>query len=385
MNQPLKLLLIIPNLSGGGAERVVVTLLRYFDRSRIAPTLLAIDLQGPYLQLLPEEIPVINLQTRRVRQAWPAMIRTINRLAPDVVFSTMDYMNLAVLAGKYLYRGERRPRLVVREANTPTQALRDLPAGRRWLFTRLYRWLYPQADLVITQSVGMQQDLRSFLPRLANDQVVQIYNPLDLSTIRGQLATDTAAKTRDATRQAGKMIVAAGRLTYQKGFDLLLQAFAKVKEHLAEARLVIMGDGPLRTELELLAIRLGIAEQVTFAGFQQNPYHLLQQADLFVLSSRWEGFPNILLEALACGCPVVATDCPSGPGEILQDNRYGLLIERENVDALANGMMRVLAGGITFAAGEERAEAYEASRIAKAYEDSFYRVIHGRVRAVDER
>lgn len=366
---PIKVLFIVPNLSGGGAERVAVTLLRHLDRSRIDPILLAVELKGPYVQDLPANLAVINLQMKRVRHAWFNMIREINRTNPDVIFSTMDYMNFAVLAAKGLYRN--KPKLIIREANTPRSALSALPTMKQRLFTKLYQLLYPKADLIITQSVGMKDDLKNFLPALSDEQVTQIYNPLDIRAVNRQ-ATMLSCIGRFP---GGKQIVAAGRLTYQKGFELLLQAFHQVLNHRPDVHLTILGEGPLRKELEELAESLGIKERVTFAGFQANPYQFMIQADLFVLSSRWEGFPNIVLEALACGCPVVATDCPSGPREILQDNRYGYLVESENAQALAEGICRVLDKEITFQPGEERARSYDVNTIARQYEEAFYQVL----------
>jgi len=365
MNQPMRIVFVMPNLAGGGAERVMITVLRHLDRSRFEPILMTVDLSGPYVASIPENVQVVNLHSGRVRHAWRKMIKEINRLQPDVVMSTMDYMNLAVLAGKMAYA--QKPRIIVREANTPTLAIGALGFLKRVMFKTLYRLLYTKADGIIVQSEGMKQDLLDFLPSLSPNKVIRIYNPLDVTTVLRQ-----AGKKEDAFLPSSpKQIVAAGRLTYQKGFDLLLSAFAQVAQIVQDVRLTILGEGPLEAELKAQARALGIEERVCFLGFQRNPYAFLAQADLFVLPSRWEGFPNILLEALACGCRVVATDCPSGPREILQQNQYGLLVEPEQVAALANGMIGVLCGEITFASGRERALAFEAKQVVRAYEQVF--------------
>ncbi|WP_167568949.1 glycosyltransferase [Brevibacillus migulae] len=370
MKQPLRIVFVMPNLAGGGAERVMVTVLRHLDRSRFEPILMTVELSGPYVALIPEDVQVVNLQAGRVRHAWRKMVKEINRLQPAVVMSTMDYMNLAVIAGKMAFA--KKPRIVIREANTPTHAIGALSSLKRVAFKALYRLLYPKADLVIVQSEGMKQDLLDFLPHLSQEKVIRIYNPLDVASV-----LQKAARKEEAfLLPAGKQIVAAGRLTYQKGFDLLLAAFAQVAKAVQDARLAILGEGPLEGELKAQARALGIEERVSFLGFQENPYAFLAQADLFVLPSRWEGFPNILLEALACGCQVVAADCPSGPREILQGNRYGLLVEPERVAALTAGMISVLCGEYKFAPGRERALAYDAKQVVNAYEQAFE---HGRV------
>ncbi|GAA4707882.1 glycosyltransferase family 4 protein [Brevibacillus fulvus] len=344
---------------------MMVTLLRHLDRTRFEPVLLVIDYSGPYVSFIPADVQVVTLSAHRLRRAWLPLIRAINRLRPDILLSTMDYVNFAILAGKILYRNQ--PKLIVREDNTPSRSIRALPPARRGIFRILYKFLYPQADQLIVQSEGMKADLLAFLPRLPQEKVIRIYNPIDFALILQQAERTEAA--RFAT--AGKQIVAVGRLTHQKGFDLLLRAFRLVVVRFADAQLTILGEGPLLHDLQQLAQSCGIAEQVTFAGFQENPHAWLAQADLFVLSSRWEGFPNVLLEALACGCPVVATDCPSGPREILQQNVYGRLVEPDNVAELASGMIDVLSGDRSFADGRKRAQMYDAVQVTRSYEQLF--------------
>ncbi|MFS0555433.1 glycosyltransferase [Brevibacillus sp. 179-C9.3 HS] len=364
MPRKIRVLFVVPNLSGGGAERVVVTLLRHFNRQHIEPILMVTELKGPYVTALPPDIPVIDLQVSRVRYALPKMVSEINRLKPDVVMSTLNYMNMALLSVKPFLKSN--PKLIVREANTPTKAMQFHSPLKKKIFTRLYQWQYPQADAIITQSDGMRNDLLSFLPQLSPHKVVRIYNPLDVDKVIQDANTHNPFQ-----KETSRQIIAAGRLTYQKGFDLLLHAFQKVVKACEDVQLQIMGEGPLREDLANLAISLGVGERVTFRGFQTNPYPYMKHADLFILSSRWEGFPNILLEALACGRPVVAMECPSGPQEILAKNKYGLLIPDGDVERLADGIIAVLNGEHRFMSGEERARMFEAKVITEEYEKVF--------------
>lgn len=360
-----RVVLLIPNLAGGGAERVVVNLLRHMNRQLIEPILMVVDLSGPYVSTLPPDIQVVNLRAGRVRYALPKIVREINRLQPDAVMSTLGYMNLAVLAVKPFLTS--RPKLIVREANTPSKSIQSLPFFKKKSFTGLYRRLYPKADVIVTQSEGMRADLLAFLPDVLPEKVVRIYNPLDVDIV----VREAEAFHPYPDDKLGKRIVAAGRLTHQKGFDLLLHAFQKVVHVFGDARLQILGEGSLKEELSRLATALGIGDRVVFEGFQHNPYPYIKHADLFVLSSRWEGFPNILLEALACGSKVVATECQSGPKEILGDNSYGLLVREECAEALAEGMIAVLNEGVSFRSGLDRARMFDAAAIVKEYESLF--------------
>lgn len=365
MPERKRVALIVPNLTGGGAERVVVHLLRHLNRVRIEPILIVVDLFGPYVSKLPPDIQIVNLQSKRVRYALPKLIREINRLKPDAIMSTLDYMNLALLGVKPFLVGN--PRLIVREANTPSKSIQTLSSLGQKCFTWLYRLLYKRSDVIVTQSDGMRKDLLGFLPGLDPSKVVRIYNPLDVETVKRE-----SSLFHPFSHDEKKLvIVAAGRLTFQKGFDLLLQAFGKVRSVHENAQLYILGEGPLLLELTQLAEELGITDYVTFAGFQSNPYPYLKHADLFVLSSRWEGFPNILLEAIASGSRVVATRCPSGPDEILEEGRYGVLVKSDCVDSLADGMLAALNKETVFDSGMLKARQYSAPYIAGLYEQIF--------------
>jgi glycosyltransferase involved in cell wall biosynthesis len=173
--------------------------------------------------------------------------------------------------------------------------------------------------------------------RARTGQIVRLYNPVDVERIRAQ-----AAAGASPLGGAGPHVVAAGRLGHQKGFDMLLDAFAGARARGVAGSLTILGNGPDRSALEEQAARLGVTDAVRFVGFQANPFAYFAAADLFVLSSRYEGLPNAALEALACGCPVVAFDCPRGVREIVQDGRNGVLLPPEDVVGLRETLVRLL-------------------------------------------
>lgn len=204
------------------------------------------------------------------------------------------------------------------------------------IVTRLISLLYRRANGYIAVTDEIRRDMMySF--GLPDKKIVTIHNGVDLEQLR-RLASEPMEEERpDVAGDKGITIVTSGRLTKQKGHDLLLQAFSRVCRAVP-CRLMILGEGELHGDLLQLAHELGVANQVVFVGWQQNPFRCLAKADLFVLSSRYEGFPNALLEAMALGLPVIATDCPTGPAELLDGGRYGLLVPPDDPEELAHAM-----------------------------------------------
>ncbi len=310
-----RVLFALTDLHGGGAQRVVLTLLRHLPRERFELNLALVSRVGRFADEVPPDVRVYDLGARRVRAAAPRLVALVRELRPFVVFSTLYHMNQLLLLLRPLF--PRGTRLVIREGITVSEALRR--RGGSWLSSRLLRWLYPTADRIVCQCDAMADDLaQNFgVPRA---KMTTIYNPLDATRVR-RLAALGPNPFADAG--PGPQLVAMGRLDPQKGFDELIRALPALLAQRPEAQLFLLGeDGdPGRANLrslEALAGQTGVAGRVHFAGFQENPYPWLAHADLFVLSSRYEGLPNALLEAIAVGCPVVALDRPGGTREILE-------------------------------------------------------------------
>jgi glycosyltransferase involved in cell wall biosynthesis len=310
-----RVLFTLTDLDAGGAERVVLTLLRHLSRDQFDLHLALVRKRGRFLSDVPSDIPLYDLAAPRVRRAGPAIVSLAREIRPDVIFSTLSYMNnYLLLLRPFLPRGTR---IIVREGITVSSAINTWKMS--WLWPLLFRILYRFADCIICQCKHMGDDLvENFnVPR---GKIATIYNPVDVGLIRA-LADQGEPPFADHGR--GPHVVAAGRLSYQKGFDLLIEAFPALLEVHPEAHLWILGDdtsADRRVERDLLALcrRLAIDGRVHFAGFQDNPYLYFKHADLFALSSRYEGLPNVLLEAMACGCPTVALDRPGGTREIME-------------------------------------------------------------------
>lgn len=358
MPRPLRVLFAVPSLAGGGAERVVLTLLAHLDRTRFAPELAAGTLAGPYADQVPPATPAHDLGRARARGAVLRLAALVRRTRPDVLFTTLGHLNLLAMLARPLY-GRPGPALVARETNIPSLNLAQSPHPR--LFRLLYRLLYPRFDRVVCQSRDMQGDLVENFGLPAGRARV-IPNPVDAEAVRAK------ARAGGADLPPGRVnLVAAGKLLRQKGFDLLLEALALLPAD--RFHLTILGQGPLREPLEAQVRRLGLAGRAVFAGFQANPYPWLAGASLFVLSSRYEGLPNVALEALTLGTPCVAFRCPGGLDEIIREGENGLLAEPENPADLARAIRQAADNPPDRAAVAASAGRFRVERVVREYED----------------
>ncbi len=335
-----RVLFLIPSLGGGGAERVMVTLLRHLDRSRFQLAVAVVDSrEAAYRVDVPEHVELIDLHCTRVRYALPKIMRLIWQRRPDVVFSTLGHLNLALAMLRPLV--PNGVRYIGRESNIVSEVLSGYTHSRLWGWA--YRRFYPRFDVVVCQSVDMREDLIGHFAFPPGKAVV-IHNPVDIERIR-RLAAEVISTDDEppaSHSDAAPHLVAAGRLTHQKGFDLLVEALALCDG--MRPRLTLLGEGPLRPALEQLARQRGVADWVRFVGFQKNPYTFFAQADAFVLSSRYEGFPNVVLEVLACGTPVIAMPCPGGVAEIAELAGGVLLASAVDAESLSVAIKRFIGG-----------------------------------------
>jgi glycosyltransferase involved in cell wall biosynthesis len=335
-SRPLEVLFLVPSLRGGGAERVMVTLCRHLDRTRFKPTLCVVDMSDAvYASEVPGDVELIDLRSKRVRNALARIVRLIWRRRPNIVFSTLGQLNLGLALLRRFLPNDAR--YIAREASI-VGLLPSLYTLPRWWFWA-YRRFYGRFDMVVCQSQAMQLDLvGNFGLPLSKTTVIN--NPLDLQRIRS-LANEPADDMLGG--EAGDVrLVAAGSLIPVKGFDVLIDAMAQLQ--CANFQLTILGEGPSRTELELRVRKHALESRVRFVGFRKNPYPYFRRADAFVLCSRFEGFPNAVLEALACGTPVVSTPGAGGILEVVE-RAAGCIVAADNsAPALATALSRVQPG-----------------------------------------
>jgi len=316
--------------SHGGLTPVVRNLAWSMARRGISVDLLVRLPKGQ--RQVPVELPArISVRDLGTRHRWTTALAVAHYLRsekPTALLAVGHGLNLAAVWGKRLAPGSR---VVLSVHNTMSREAAAKGRYRQRKRLRAISRYYPLADGIVAVSRGVSDDLVEHTS-VGRDQVKVIYNPIVTPEVLAQ--ANEPADHPWLNEGDVPVVLGVGRLEPQKAFDKLLQAFAQLKPRRA-CRLIIIGEGPDRRKLEELAVALGIAEDVSMPGFQRNPHAFMKKANVFVLSSDFEGFGNVLVEALAAGTPVVATDCPSGPREILDDGRFGRLVPVGDIDALA--------------------------------------------------
>lgn len=290
----LKLIFVLPDLGKGGAQRVMLQLARGVDRTRFDPRIVIIGLADDFASELPEGVPVERLNAARLRTSLVPLAMCLRKAKPDLVVSTLGYINLGLLGLRPLIG--RGVKVIVREANVVETTLSAMPS---WLpARRLYARLYPRAAAVLAQTQDIARQIATLAP-LSAGKIQILPNPVDEEGQRRRASQPLRAPG------AGLRLVAAGRLTHQKGFDRLIALMPRMPD---DTHLTIFGEGPNRKAIEAQIEALGLRERVSLAGFSPSLASAIAGADVFVLPSRWEGLPNVVLEALALGTPVVASE-----------------------------------------------------------------------------
>ena len=291
--------------------------------------------EGEYLSQVPENVRLVDLNSRRTAASLPRLVSYLRRERPAVLLSTLAHANVVALVAKLLLKG--RLRVVIRVEITLGEMLKDCGFKERQML-RLLKCLLPLADKVATVSQGVADDLCFDVPS-ASHKVMTIYSPVVWPDHFTKAANPVEHPWFNA--EGVPVILAAGRLVPQKDHANLLRAFAEViRSRLA--RLVILGVGPERENLLELADCLKVSHHVDLPGFEINPFAYMSKSRVFVLSSKYEGFPNVLVQSMACGTPVVSTDCRSGPREILEDGKWGHLVPVGDWQAMAAAILDTL-------------------------------------------
>ncbi|WP_246149371.1 glycosyltransferase [Skermanella pratensis] len=358
---PSRIAVFLQDLYGGGAERVMLALATGIARRGYPVDLVLVRREGAYVDDIPPGIRVVELGTRRTVNSVVALARYLRRERPAVLLTALVHVNIAALLARLLAGG--RTRIAITEHN---QISRNMGANANSTLRMAYRlvpYLYPRAAKIIAVSDGVADDLTRFA-RLNRARIDVAHNPV----VTPDLLTRAAQPVNHPWFAEGEppVILGVGRLSPQKDFATLLRAFARVRAE-RPARLLILGEGALRPELEKLADELGISSDVQLPGFVDNPMAFMAKASLFVLSSRFEGLPTVLIEAIACGTSTVSTDCPSGPREILEDGRLGGLVPVGDPGALALAIGQALDNPVPADLLRAKAEAYTVERAVDRY------------------
>jgi glycosyltransferase involved in cell wall biosynthesis len=331
-----KLVIFLPSLEGGGAERVFVELANAFSSAGVPVDLALARASGPYMSELAPPVRVIDLGGRGVLQSLPRLARHLRTERPEAMLSALQHANVVAVLARLI--GRRQTRCVVSTRSVLSMLKYETGSLNAWRVTQASRLAYPFADAVIANSEGVAADLVRFL-RVPRERIHVIHNPLGIERIE-RLSRESPAGAGIDTAGA-PLILSVGRLSGLKDFPTLLRAFALVRRTHA-CRLAILGEGPDRRRLEALAHRLGVGGELLLPGFVANPFAWMRHAALFVSSSISEGCPNALMQALACGTRVVSTDCPGGSREILEDGRWGRLVPVGDAAAMARAITATL-------------------------------------------
>ncbi len=339
-NRPPRVMFFCPTLGEGGADRVVLTLLQRLDRARVRPELALVRREGALAGDVPADVPTFVLGSRRLLVAAPDLARLIRRERPDVVFSTHGGSNV-IAALAHALAGSRA-RLVLSERSALVRG--DRGRARRALELPAKRVTYRRADLVTAVSSGVARELASRLG-LAASKIRVVYNPVIDDDLAAAAAEPVAHPWFEGAAASVPVIVAVGRLVEIKDYPTLLDAFARIRAA-RPARLFVLGDGPLRAALEARVRAAGLAGDVVLHGFDRNPFKYMSRARLLLHASRAEGLPGALIQAMACGTPVISTDCDFGPREVIaRPGHDGFLVPVGDAAALAGRALALLADG----------------------------------------
>jgi glycosyltransferase involved in cell wall biosynthesis len=334
---PTRIALFLPSLGGGGAEQVMITLANSLAERRFAVDCVLWNESGPFRSLLSEKVHVVVLRSQNPLKLVFGFARFLRTYKPDVVISALFVTNIIAAIAKAASRS--RTHLILTE-HVPTRTyLQNEPRPlRRLCVPLLMRMAYHAAEDVVAVSRGAAQSLATTVGKNTSKRIRVIYNPIDLARIDRMAAAEDVNITWSVPT-----IINVGRLIEQKDQQTLIRAFAKIRSRRV-CRLVILGEGDKRAALAALAESFGVGSDVLMPGFVSNPYSWMRKSALFVLSSKFEGLPTVLIEAMQCGTPVISTDCPSGPAEILEGGRWGKLVAPGDIDTLAHAIDDALDG-----------------------------------------
>jgi glycosyltransferase involved in cell wall biosynthesis len=361
----MKILIVLPNFCGGGAERLHIYLANSWVEFGHSVEFLLMQNKGELQNLLHKKIKINTLSVSKIRNSIFPMYKFIKNANADIVLSAMWPLTTATIIA-WLMTHKKGRLFVSDHVMLDISAEEELNISRAWL-SFLVRNTYHFADGIVAVSNGVKDNL-CFLGNIPSSAIQVIYNPAFIGCQTDRESVNVVDKLWG--RKYKYHILSVGTLKAQKDHATLIRAFSILSSKIS-AKLIILGDGPLKNNLESLIYKLGLEDCVSLPGFFIDPYPWFRSADLFVLSSQWEGFGNVLVESLECGVPVVSTNCPSGPSEILKDGRYGKLVPIGDLEAMAIAMEDSLTQDCNRSTLMKRAENFSVPYISRQYLEYF--------------
>ncbi|MBD2260576.1 glycosyltransferase [Pseudanabaena sp. FACHB-2040] len=369
MSKPhLHLSFFLPPLIGAGGERVVLSLAKVFVDWGFKVDLVVPETSGrhaKFMKTVPEKVRVIDLATPKTKTVYLKKLFKLKQYLeaekPDVMLANVDYVGVANFARQI---SKSQTKIIQVVHSNLSREFGTIPGIGQKVKPLFVKWFYPSSDATVAVSRGVAEDLAE-MSGIALDDIQVIYNPV----VTAELPVQALEPIDHPWFQSNEVpiVLGAGRLMYQKDFATLIRAFAKVRQDRPCRLVIIGGEDELRPELEGLIRELGLEADAQLPGFAANPYAYMAKASVFVLSSRYEGFGNVLVEAMATGTPVVSTDCKDGPAEILKDGEFGRLVPVADPDALATAILHTLNHPLSADILKNRAQEFSAERIAGIY------------------
>ncbi|MCK8816305.1 glycosyltransferase [Natroniella sulfidigena] len=369
-----KIIIFIPYLICGGAQRVVINLLKGFDKLEFDLTLIVVDKEGLFSFQISEEVQFIELEKDRVLTSVFELAKIFKEQNPDIIFSHLNYANIiAVMAAKL---ARVKSKIIVTE-HSNYLAGKKKNKIRKKFFDFLLKMTYKLTDKIVTVSDGVAKSLKLAGFEGEKYDFKTIYNPI--------VTTELFEKKNNEVKHSWinnpdiKVIIAVGNLREAKDYPTLIKSFSIAKKKVNNLKLIVLGEGKKRKELEKLISELELNDDIELIGFVDNPFAYMSKADLFVLSSQWEGFGNVIVEAMACGCPVISTDCPYGPNEIIDNGENGILTSVGNEKEIAEKIILLLTNedlriNIRMN-GLKRAKDFKVRKITNKYKNLFDEII----------
>ncbi|MBI2644494.1 MAG: glycosyltransferase [Candidatus Wildermuthbacteria bacterium] len=375
----IRVTFFLSTLEFGGAERITINLIQNLHPDFFDIVLLVKKRTGDFQKEIPSYAKILDLHSANPCIVFWKLVRYFRSQQPDIFISHFTYTNLLATGAKIC--AQAKTKLILTEHTPFSQTVVDARSLfrkilARWVTPSIMKMLYPKADMVVCVSQGVAQDLKRLLaPKACSQQV--IYSPIVGNSIL-QFAQEEVSHPWFQDVKSIPIVLSVGRMIRAKDYPTLLKAFQMLRKK-RSVRLILIGEGPERKKLEHLARELDISKDTAFAGFQRNPYAYMKRSTLFVLSSIREGFPTALVEAMACGVPVVSTDCNTGPREIIRHGENGFLVSVKDAQGLA-GALEILLNSTSLQSqfsirGRERAQDFSIEKSMKSYEYLFQKLV----------
>jgi len=372
-----KLAIFHPTMTVGGAERVVIHLANGFVERGYNVDLVLANANGELLNRVDSDVDLIDLSSPQVpgigvAASIPGLAQYLRQKEPDSLFTAGNHVNIPAIIAHQISNSDSK--LVISEHNSPLSGGYSEQDTERNMKNQLLYWsekyLYPKADHIVAVSNGTANEL-SKVAEIPRDCIDVVYNPVITPEIMEKAKVDIDHNWFN--NESTPVVLSVGSLSSRKDYSTLVRSFKLIREERDDAKLVIVGrDGGKRAELDNLTQSLGLSDVIEMPGYVENPFAYMANADVFVLSSVWEGFGNVLVEAMACGCPVVSTDCPSGPSEILSDGRYGPLTPIRDPESLKKAVLWTLENPLDKESLQNRAYDFSLDKSINYYEKIFF-------------